>query len=1117
MKHFSELRAKRMAQPLRRLGLLLGLSPLTLPLLAQPTVTGVSPARNQPTASRSSNVSFTLSQPLNAGSGSALRVFGGRRGGLLTGTASVSGNTVTFDPAIDFQSGETVYATLTTAAQNTSNQPLAQGHVMSFMAAASNGSAFFTPAPSFTVPTNGQGAVVGDLNNDGLMDVVIGTGSNTLLTFIGTGGGTFAAPVSVATGSGPSQIVLADLDNDGDLDAAVPSFGSNVVSVHRNVGGVLGAATSLATGNNPRNVAAVDVDGDGDLDILTGNTSSNNVTLNRNSAGVFAAATTVASVGSNPYGLGVADFNGDGKMDFATADANGSAVSVRLGVGDGTFTTAASLNMGATPFGIAVGDLNGDNIADLVTCNRFGTTVAVALGIGNGAFNAPATVTVGTEPIDINLADVDADGDLDLIVGNFGNATLSVCRNSGTGTFPAVSSYATGTQTFVVTSGDLDGDGSLDIVAANIGTTSVTVLRNGALPDLVVSTTANIPPGGYNSITVTGTGVGTVTGAVSVATSFTVQPGGVLNTNCQSINGPGNFTLQPGAELRICDVAGITGSGATGAVQVTGTRTFSNDASYTYNGTAAQVTGAALPSRVRDLEVTNGTGVTLSTATSVAQVLRLTAGVLTTNARALTLLSDATGTALAVNTSGSVTGTVTVQRYISPNLNAGLGYRHYAAPVTNTTVGDLATTGPTPFTPVLNAAYNNSTTPGQVTPFPTVYGYDESRILTSPATAFSAFDKGWFSPADGTAALQSGLGYTVNIAASEKVDFVGTLGNGAVARTLTRTGGAQGGLNLVGNPYPSPLNWSQVTIPAGLDNAMYVYQSTAQYAGGYRSYINGFGDPLVSSSQGFFVRVTPGSTTATLTFTNAARVTTFATQPTFNRTAEARPVVQLRLQAQGGTLTDDAYVYQQAGATAGIDAAYDAVKLLNPHGLNLASVASGSETAINGLPVLTTATVVPLSLSVPQAGTYTINAVQLLNLAQGTVYLHDDLTSQDVNLSQQPTYSFQLSGKAANRFSLRFGMSQATATHASQLALATSVYPIPAHGGFTVQLPGLAQGGKTELVLLNALGQLVYRQQAMLSASGTTTTVAVPALASGVYTLQVRLGTEVVSKRVVLN
>ncbi|RAK65927.1 FG-GAP-like repeat-containing protein [Hymenobacter edaphi] len=1116
MEYFSSPGAGRLGQLKRTAWLLTGLGLLALPALAQPTVSSVAPARNQRSAPRSSNVSFTLSQALNAGSANALKVFGSRRGGLLSGTATISGNTVTFDPGTDFQPGETVYATLTTAAQNTSNQPLAQGQVMSFVAAAS-GSGTFAAAPSLTVPTAGQGAAVGDINGDGLMDIVMGTSSNALVTFLNQGGGVFPATpsTSVITNAGPSQIVLGDVDNDGDLDVVIPSFNASGVSVHRNVGGTLGAATLLGAGVNPRMSALVDVNGDAYLDILTANVSSNTVTLNLNNAGTFGASTVVANVGAGPFALGAADLNGDGRMDFIAANANSNNLSVRLGNGDGSFSGTGLVNLGFTPFGMALGDLNGDNIADLVTANRFGAEVGVALGVGNGTFGTPFTVASGgAEAIDVALADLDADGDLDIVVCNYLGNNLAVCRNNGAASFGAPTVYAASTNPFVVTTGDLDGNGSIDIVCSNISSTTVNVLRNGALTDLTVSTTANIPAGSYNNVTVTGTGVGTLTGAVSVAGAFTVQSGGVLATNCQPLTGAGSFTLQSGAELRICDAAGISSTGSTGAVQVAGTRSFSNDATYLYNGTAPQVTGAGLPPRVRDLAVSNGTGVTLSTATSVAQVLRLTTGVLSTGGQNLTLLSDSTGTALAVNGTGSASGNVTVQRFISRVLNAGAGYRHYSAPVSGSSVADLATAG---FTPVVNASYNSATNPGGVTPFPTVFAYDESRVLTSPATTYSTFDKGWVSPVALTTALDVARGYTVNIPGNQKVDFVGTLNNGTVSLPLARNGGASGGLFLVGNPYPAPLNWSQVTIPTGLDNAMYVFQSTSRYGGGYRSYVNGVGDPLVSSGQGFFVRLTPGSNAATLNFSNAARVTSYATQPSFNRGGETRPLVQLSLQGDPGTPADEVHVYQEAGATAVVDAAYDAVKLPNAHGLNLAAVAAGTELAINGLPLLTTSTVVPLTVSVPQTGLYTLRAAALLNLTTSTVYLHDAATGQDVNLSLQPAYSFSANARSLpGRFSLRFEPARPTAAHGSQSALALDVYPNPATGSFTLQLPAVAGATQAEATLFNALGQRVRTQTVALPATGARTTIDARKLAAGVYLLQVQVGEHTASRRVTL-
>jgi len=68
-----------------------------------------------------------------------------------------------------------------------------------------------------------------------------------------------------------------------------------------------------------------------------------------------------------------------------------------------------------------------------------------------------------------------------------------------------------------------------------------------------------------------------------------------------------------------------------------------------------------------------------------------------------------------------------------------------------------------------------------------------------------------------------GQGYTVNLPATEPVDFVGTLNNGPLALTLGRVTPTEAGWHLLGNPYPAPFDWRTVPVPAGLDDALYIY------------------------------------------------------------------------------------------------------------------------------------------------------------------------------------------------------------------------------------------------------------------------------------------------------
>lgn len=646
-------------------------------------------------------------------------------------------------------------------------------------------------------------------------------------------------------------------------------------------------------------------------------------------------------------------------------------------------------------------------------------------------------------------------------------------------------------------------------------------------PDLVVNTTATIPAGTYNSITVNSPGVATLGGNVTVNTSLTVGNGATLNDGCFVLSGAGDFTLASGGTLGICNAQGL--NNITGMLQNTGFRSLSIDATYVYNGTGAQVTGGQLPYQVRNLTSTNSNTVTLSQALSVAQAVTLNAGSLSLNGQVLTLLSSASGTALVANLgAGFINGsTVTVQRYIDPSLNAGLGYRHLAAPVAGATVAAFGSGGTTP---VVNSAYNSAAAPGTVTPFPTIFSYDQSRLATSPATTLSTFDKGWVSPTALSQAANLTAGFTVQLPGASTLSFTGQVGNSTGTIPLSRASGAtaaDAGLNLIGNPYPAPLDLSTITAGqrTNVDAAFYVFESTSQYGGNYRSYVNGVastgGSSLVGTAQAFFARVTAGQTSGGLALSNANRITTFSQQAPVRRTAEMRPLVRLALQGTSGP-ADTFTAYAQDGATAGFDGEYDAAKLPNPTGLNLSSATATDNLAIDGRAAFTPATVLALSVGVPAAGTYSLSAASLANLPAGlTPTLRDAATGQLTPLTAGTAYRFSVTAAEAtalltNRFTLQFSSATALATTASLSASEVTVYPNPAHGRFTVLVPAVAAASAVQAELLNTLGQVVRRQSAALPAAGATLTVETAGLASGVYTLRLVAGTSTLAKRVVL-
>ena len=786
-----------------------------------------------------------------------------------------------------------------------------------------------------------------------------------------------------------------------------------------------------------------------------------------------------------------------------------------------TGATAVTLNGAAVTYTV----VDAATITFTVPVGATSGTIAVTTPGGTATSTGTFTVTASAPTITSFTPTSGPVGTSVTVTGtNFTGASAVTLNGAAVTGYTVVNAT---TITFMVPAGATSGTIAVTTPGGTATSTGTFTVTPAALPDLTVTTGTSTSPtpiaGNYNNVTIDPNAFAVLAGSLMVAGTLTIRGTGGLAQNCQLLTGAGNFDLQAGGTLAICDAAGIAPTGVpTGAILLTGTRTYSPLANYIYNGTVAQVTGLGLPTTVLAVGVTNPANVTLSQALSLTQGLQLQGGNLNTGGFTFTLLSSAAGTAGVVNVSGVVVGVTTVQRFI--NSSNSLGYRHYSAPVSNTTMADLNAPG---FTPTFNPAYNTSTTPGTVTSFPTVFGYDQSRIAAVTSN-FSSFDKGWFSPAGPGDPMVVGKGYTVNAPNSALIDFVGTLNNGTVnSGTLSRGSDAAAGWQLLGNPYPSPLDWSTVTAGQrpGMDAAIYVFESAGQYGGSYRANVNGVGgngnsgNPLVVSSQGYFARVTASNGTGSVSLDNSNRVTTFGSQPSFGRsTADVRP--QLRLELLGNGLADRAHVYFQTGATTGVDSEFDAVKLPNPTGLNLTSVTATENLAINGLPSLAAASVlVPLRVAVPQAGSYSLNVGDLANLAGTTVTLIDALTSTRTVLAAGTSYTFSLSTTTATgRFSVEFRPSGALATTPAQaLAAQTQLFPNPASASFRVQLPVLSAKATVQATLLNALGQTVLRRS-LSAAAGQAIDAEfdVRALAAGVYTLRLDVNGLPVTRKVVV-
>ncbi|RZK61208.1 MAG: T9SS type A sorting domain-containing protein [Hymenobacter sp.] len=124
------------------------------------------------------------------------------------------------------------------------------------------------------------------------------------------------------------------------------------------------------------------------------------------------------------------------------------------------------------------------------------------------------------------------------------------------------------------------------------------------------------------------------------------------------------------------------------------------------------------------------------------------------------------------------------------------------------------------------------------------------------------------------------------------------------------------------------------------------------------------------------------------------------------------------------------------------------------------------------------------------------------------------------NVSASPATSTTISYDRLNRPATgqlyAFAPPAALATAPALTAAQVALFPNPAHGAFTVVVPGSPAPTAVAAELLNSLGQVVRRPAAGLPANGGSFMVGTAGLAAGVYTLRLQAGPTTLTKRVVL-
>ena len=431
----------------------------------------------------------------------------------------------------------------------------------------------------------------------------------------------------------------------------------------------------------------------------------------------------------------------------------------------------------------------------------------------------------------------------------------------------------------------------------------------------------------------------------------------------------------------------------------------------TLNGSIAQTIGGTATTTFGNLTLNNSSGASISNAENITGTLSLTSGTFTTTGQNFTLISDTSGTAriAAIPTGADIIGDIIMQRYLAPGPTS---WRFLSSPVSGRTLNDW------------NDDFIMAGFPGS--PYPTfsfisVYSYNE--------TIAGVNSLGYVPPTDITNPINTGQGFWAYIGPVPlTIDVKGPTIKGDQSLPVTYTASTGGsdndGWNMVGNPYPSTIDWDAVSgwTKTNISSATYIWNNTAQqyavYQGGVGT--NG-GSRYIASSQAFWVQTTGDSPLLSLTENVKA-----ATDIVFKNNNETPPDA-LKLFMAGNGYTDETVLQFKQDASSSFDPDYDAYKLFsfNTQVPSLSTIVdSSSDLSINALPLLTSGISIPLRAKAGVTGNYTITAdiSQLGGSTLSCVLLEDLVTGIITDLRLSPTYTFNISNTVITspRFMLHF-------------------------------------------------------------------------------------------------
>ncbi len=499
-----------------------------------------------------------------------------------------------------------------------------------------------------------------------------------------------------------------------------------------------------------------------------------------------------------------------------------------------------------------------------------------------------------------------------------------------------------------------------------------------------------------------------------------------------------------------------------------------------FNGNSDQAIGGDATTSFYNLTINNTAGgVSLTFDQDFMGTLTLSTGNFTTTGHNFTIVSNRSGTGrIAEIASGaSITGNITMQRYFALSTDgSGAAWRELTACIEGASVNDWQDN-------LLICGFSGASSQG-CGEFISAYYFDES-LDGGTSTG------GWQTVASSTQSTY-GLGVSVYVADENfTLDVTGPPITGAQIYNSSSTpklsftdnyeaNDDEDGWSLLGNPFPSSLNWNKIeeTDKVNIDNTIYTYNNAA---GNYGAFTSGMPlgtnvvDGIITSGQAFWVHA--NDTNPSLTFRKEHKDDTDKAIIKSNKPLNS--FLKLSITGSANSLRDEMILMFNEHSTVNSDKGLDALKMysFDRGSPSISSVTpNGTELSINYLPDTAMDYLIPLRVKVGTTGTYSINVEAIGKIPTGVeLILIDMLTEANTDLKQINSYDFYISDTtSAPRMFLKIKGTDGITVDAKRTDKDYfQLYPNPNSGTFLVEL---AKSNFDLLVIRDINGKSIQRK-----------------------------------------